>query len=572
MSARASRADRNSRAFTGALVAFYAAVTFVYLVLPVLHRFGSVLLGSRLLPVDALLASGIMEWGFQSLYSPGLHVFDWNAGFPLHNTLAVTENLLGWQIFYSPLRWVGLGVPAAYNVTLLLSLVISAAGAALFSRRLGASKAGAALAGLVFGLGPFHLANLMHIQTMSVCWVPFALLSLDRYLENRRARDAALLTFFFVITGLSGVYFGVFLALMIVVYVACSRLFGRARELSTALAGLAAAGVIAVLVLSPVIYHYVVFLTANGSYREPVANVASLSMDVTAPLRTPAFQLAWSASRLSNGAWNGAPAFPGLIAAILVCIALVPRRGDSDERRVVHIVVAMSVVAFLLALGPRIQILGRTYLPSLPTPGQLWLLIPGIRWPSRIFFFAWLGVSVLAGIGLSRVQALVAQRVARFAGLAALLLATAEYWPAAWLSSQSRHVTEPIAMSDSYLFLSRESDSGGVVELPLNSGGRRNEDLAATYMYGASGHLRRIVALHGSRPVPLIDSLTRSAERLPESASARLLRRTGVNRIVVHRFLGDSASADTMIASLESAGYAVFFSGRESVVFGVGGR
>jgi hypothetical protein len=587
VSAQTSRADstpgdepsvtpegRTQVAFVSALVALYTIVVFVYLVLPVVKSFGEVLLGSRLLAVDSLLASGIMEWGFQSLYSPTLHFFDWNAGFPLHNTLAITENLLGWQIFYSPLRWLGVGVPAAYNVTLLFSLVISSTGAALFSQRLGASRLGAAAAGLMFGLGPYHLANLMHIQTMSVCWVPFAFLSLDRYLEYRRVRDAVLLTVFSVLTALSGVYFGVFLALMVVIYVICSRLFRRFTGYRSSLVGLAIVGACTAIILSPVIYHYVAFIAANGSYREPVANIASLSMDVTAPLRTPAFQIVWAGTRLGIGTWNAAPAFPGAIATILILIALTTPRAKFGSRRIVYVLAAISVVAYLLALGPRIQVLGRTphFLSGIPTPGQLWLLIPGIRWPSRMFFFAWLGLGVLVGIGLTRLQTLLTPSAARLAACVTLVLMIGEYWPASWLASQSRQMKQPIAMSDSYVFLSHESDSGGVVELPLlaTRGGR--EDLAATYIYGASGHLRKIVSLHGSRPVPFLDSLERSAQRLPDSASRVVLASAGISRVVVHRFPGDSAYANRTIDALKSVGYAVMFDGTESVVFSLSRR
>ena len=75
---------------------------------PPLADFNGILIGSAVYNHDAVLNAGILEWGYRSLWTSGLHVFDWPAGFPLKNGLAGTENLLGWQLIYSPMRAIGL--------------------------------------------------------------------------------------------------------------------------------------------------------------------------------------------------------------------------------------------------------------------------------------------------------------------------------------------------------------------------------------------------------------------------------------------------------------------------------
>ncbi|HZO42714.1 MAG TPA: hypothetical protein VFE97_26090 [Methylomirabilota bacterium] len=110
-------------------------------------------------------------------------------GFPLHNSLAATENLLGWQLFHMPLRWAGASVACAYNILLIASLVLSAIGASLFARGLGIRGEGAFLAGLIFAFVPFLLNHLLHLQTMAVCWAPFALFALDRFLDKGKGVD-----------------------------------------------------------------------------------------------------------------------------------------------------------------------------------------------------------------------------------------------------------------------------------------------------------------------------------------------------------------------------------------------
>lgn len=88
-------------------LAAYAAVIWAYFILPLHGRFSEAMLGTSLFPHDAILNAGILEWGRQALGSPSSRVFEWTAGFPLHNTLANTENLLGWQPEYALLRWAG---------------------------------------------------------------------------------------------------------------------------------------------------------------------------------------------------------------------------------------------------------------------------------------------------------------------------------------------------------------------------------------------------------------------------------------------------------------------------------
>src|SRR5260221_825768 len=126
--------------FLSALILFYSAVGAMYLVAPIAHEFGHILLGSKLIPFDPFLASATLEWGFRSLFSSSRRFFEWNAGFPVHNSLAVTENLVGWQLLYYPLRLLGFGVPTAFNVALLISLVVSGVGAACLARRFWAGR------------------------------------------------------------------------------------------------------------------------------------------------------------------------------------------------------------------------------------------------------------------------------------------------------------------------------------------------------------------------------------------------------------------------------------------------
>ncbi len=105
------------------------------------------------------------------------------------------------------------------------------------------------------------------------------------------------------------------------------------------------------------------------------------------------------------------------------------------------------------------------FLSSLPLPGKLWMAISAIRWPMRISCTAF--CAARCSPDRSTWLASCIPKNWRVAGQAILLLGMfVELRPAAWFSSASARVRDPMKASDAYPFLARESDRGAVVELP----------------------------------------------------------------------------------------------------------
>ena len=533
------------------------------------------MLGTSIFPHDTFLVAGILEWGRHALLTTHSSIFDWTAGFPLTNTLAVTENLLGWQIFYLPLRAIGFGIPAAYNILILLSLVISGLGAALLARRLGASRSGGAVAGLVFAYGPFHLSHILHLQTLAVCWIPFAILFLDCYLESRSPRDAIGLAASVVMAVLSSIYLAVFLPLVLPLYAILCWVFGRYRFESRALGGVLATGLFAGAVLTPILSHYLHFSSDVG-YVHDARTLANFSMELAAPLRVPDWVEVWSWSPLIRRATGTAAlsytaAFPGIIALALAIYAIVAFRREKKNRAVIWILVSLAVICFLLALGPilkPVNVNPSRFGGSLPMPGKIWLVIPGIRWPMRIFFFAWLAGAILCGLGLTALERKTNPGWSRIVPMVAIALVVLESWPARWFAGRSVVAENPMSLSDAYPFLASEANRGGVVEIPTTDRTGWRTPFSTRYIYASSAHLRRVVALHGSVTPPITDSLLRAANGLPDSSSMKILSDHGVSRVVIHRQLMTRDSSETLVSAIRNAGYPMLFAGSDGAVFG----
>lgn len=298
-----------------AAILVYAATAIAGFVLPLGRRFGKGLLGTALFAHDSIFNAGILEWGYRSLWSPRRHIFEWTAGFPLHDSLATTENLIGWQIFNTPLRLL-VGPVASYNILVVISFVLSGLGAALFARRFGADRWGAVIAGFVFAFVPFHLNHVIHIQTMAVCYCPLALYFLDRFLSEVTFRNAIGLSVACLMTALSGIYFGVFLLLVLPLYTAVCWILHRHRFSLRTTAGLLGTGLVCAVLLLPVVLPYVRFGGEYG-YHHPEETVVRFSIELAALVKVPGWQAVWSHGPLPRrDSWT--PAFPGVVAGSLL--------------------------------------------------------------------------------------------------------------------------------------------------------------------------------------------------------------------------------------------------------------
>ncbi|HUQ19607.1 MAG TPA: hypothetical protein VM099_08335 [Gemmatimonadaceae bacterium] len=560
--------------YLAVLAALYTSIAVSWFVIPIAGRFGKVFLGTSIFAPDTFLNAGILEWGYRALLSPKLRLFDWPAGFPLSNSLATTENLIGWQVLYTPLRTAGVSIAVAYNILLLTSLVLSAIGAALLARRFVGSKSAGAVAGLVFGFAPFHLEHLLHLQTMAVCWAPFAILFLDRYLELRRPADAVGLAVMFLMSSLCSIYFGVFLAIVLPLYVILCWIFKRYPFDSRSLLGLVATGAVSVAFLMPVISHYIEF-NRNVGYHHTAQALANFSMEAAAIFRMPDWMASWSWTRLARvsdyrSTLSFSAAFPGIVALGLAIFGAIRGIRDSRYRRATLVLLTLAILCYLLALGPILRPINLNELRGaswLPMPGKLWLLIPGLRWPMRIFFFALLAFSILCGFGLSFLRQNVSARSQRALVFLAVALITVESWPRLWLSQESVIAPDPMSLSDAYPVLAKEQDRGGVIELPVSDQSGWRTPYLTRYTYASSAHLRRVVAIHGSVTPPLTHTLLKAAIAAPDTTAMHYLASRGVTRLVIHLPLMRGTQGMWLVHKLQAAGYPVIFAGNEGVIF-----
>lgn len=543
-------------------VAIYVAAAATYFVLPIWRSFHQSLLGTALFAPDNILNAGILEWGYRTIRSGSLHVFDWPSGYPVRDTLAGTENLLGWQAFFFPARELGVGVVGAYNICVIVSFAVSAIGANLWARRCGLDRDGALVAGLVFAFVPVHVALLVQLQALAICWLPLGLVLFDRLMIERRWRDSVGLAATVSMASLSSLYFGVFLVLLLALWSALAVVTGRFTGFRHALGRLGVAVVLTALVLLPIALKYLQIRSTFG-FNDSIGYAVDHSLGVADFFQVQRWLLLWHPTPLA-----ARPGYSGVFPGFAFVALLLASWWWRPPSRVRAMLLAAAVVCALLSLGPRLKLFNypTSIFGGIPMPGIVLGWIPGIRMPLRMLPCAFVFLSVLAGGGASAILARASRfRPAILAGM--VLIALLDAFPAPSFIRNSVRLPPPLGISDAYVYLSRTPATQAVVELPARDSTGMTFPVQSRYVYGSVGHLQRVVSYNLSVTLPAADSLQLAAERLPDERARTFMVERGVGRLVVHRSLARAQYADRLTASLDSAGYRAAFRGTEAAVY-----
>jgi len=540
----------------------YLITAIVYFAVPIWRTFGESLLGSTLFGPDNVLNAGILEWGYKVIRSSSLHLFDWPSGYPVHDTLAGTENLIGWQPLFLPQRLLGIGIVSAYNVCILLSFVISGLTGNLFARRCGVPNDGALIAGFVFAFAPLHVGLAVQFQSLIICWLPLGVVLFERVLAERSVGNIVALAVVFVMTTLGSLYYGVFLALLLALWYPLGLVTGRFERSWAGAARVAAAAALTLGAMAPLALQYIRVSSTFGFDRS-LAYAIERSMGVADFFMIQSWLLVWAKTPLANRTNYGA-AFPGFVVLGLLVASI---RWKAPRHLKLSLLVVAAICA-ILSLGPRLKVFNypTSFLENVPMPGAILGFIPGIRMPSRMLPCAFIFLGVLAGGGASVLLTRWSEW-RRFAVPMLLVAAALDVFPAPSFATESWRLAAPLASSDAYAYLAQAPDTSAIVELPKADSTGFTLPAKSAYVYGSVGHLRRTVSYNLSVSLPAPDSLQAEAERLPDESARALLVARGVRRLVVHNRFFKADSVAPRLSRLDAAGYPVLFRGRDGTVY-----
>jgi hypothetical protein len=356
---------------------------------------------------DPLLNTWILAWDTHALLADPLHLFDANVFYPLPNTLAYSEHLLSTALLAMPLSLVAGEPVAAYNLSLLLSFPLAGLGMYLLALRWTRRRGAALLAGLAFAFAPYRLAAAAHLQLLTMQWLPFSLLALDRLLgaagrESRpgssvRAtiRPLGLFVLFAALQVLAGWYLAVFSGLVWGMYglswLAARRRPGPAFRAS---GRLLAAGLLVLAVALPFALPYWQVLPELQAARPASLAAAFGAHPADFLAAAPHLRLAGPASQALRdrpGFTEENTLFLGVVAPLLALAGLwpLPRRAPGAARgwRPAALWAILVISLALTFAGPYGALVER--LPALAV----------VRVPPRWIIPATFALAALAGFG-----------------------------------------------------------------------------------------------------------------------------------------------------------------------------
>ncbi len=472
---------------------------------------------------DPLPQSWQVAWDGHALAHQPLEFFQSNQFWPLRNSLAFSDALIG----YTPFGLVGRGPEAAvarYDVLFLLAFALAFAGAYLLARELGASPWAAAVAGAAFAYAPWRLEQGGHLHVISSGGIPLALFLLLR--GYRRERPVAVFAGWAVCAwqfslgftlGLQLGYLLVALALIAgIAWWRADRPAPPRRLIVATLAGGALLAAVAIVLALP----YTQVLADHPEAERSARLVARYSGPLQSFVAAPETSLVWggATARVREGlsAVPEQTLFPGLAILALAVAGL----GWSGYPRAVRrgLGIAALVLA-VLSLGFQESGIGRLLPYRL-----LYEVLPGwqgIRVPGRLHTLTTLALALLAAGGAARVAAWVtARRSAALGTAAAVVLVLAVLVEGTGLVyPHPRAPRAPAGLAGL---------PAPLLQLPV-----RPQDNRRYLQWSTDGFPKMLNGRTSFEPA-FFGRTTRAVEGFPDRASVDLLRRIGVRTVVIH--------------------------------------
>jgi hypothetical protein len=490
---------------------------------------------------DPLFQTWQVAWiGHALLFQP-LHVFQANIFWPLPDSLAFSDALIG----YAPAGLVAQHDPHAalvvYNLLFLLAYALAFLGAYLLARELGVGWVGAIAAGAAFAYAPWRLTQNGHLNVISSGGIPLTLFLLIRGYRRRSPRlvVAGWLVAAWQVT--LGFTLGLQLAyLLAALAVILTGLWVTTRPrmppprpvvLATA-AGVCTFALVTVMQALP----YLRVIDAHPDADRAPGEVASFSPPLAGFLAAPPQSWLWaeptSTVRDEYPLGPEQTLFPGvtllLLALVGLCSSMYPGRLRAG-------LAGGVVLCAALSLGLR-DVSGPT---KYVTPYRLlYDFAPGwdaVRTPGRLNTLTSLGLALLAGAGVC----LVLRRLRRvFAGRGQLLRrAAAAVTAAVLVGAILAEGLGPLDHPDvPPVPAGVRAAAPPQLHLPLDF------DKGTRYSYWSTAGFPAIVNGSGSFEPNSLIQLRGAVERFPDRASVAALRELGVRTVVLHRELAHGTS------------------------------
>ena len=344
----------------------------------------------------------VVSWVAHALTTDPLHLFRANIFYPHQDALAYSEANIAAGVVGVPVWLLTKNPYATHNFVLLVSFVVSFAGAYYLCRYLTGSRQAAMVAAVLFAFCPFVFVRFAHIQLLLVGGLPFCMLAFHRLVDRTTVGRAVALGAILWFQGLACAYYGIFGGMAVgisSIVIAITR--GRWREWRY-WAAIGGAAVVSIGLTVPFFLPYLALQRETG-FARTLAGAQTYSANL----------VAWTASGAWAHRWALDPSrsevlFPGVVALVLgLAGAFIgwqltaartshePSSTDSRlDRGVVLSYIITGLVSFWITFGPKAGLYSVLY-ATVP-------VFSFLRAPGRTGIVVTLCLTVLASIAMAR--------------------------------------------------------------------------------------------------------------------------------------------------------------------------
>ncbi len=460
-----------------------------------------------------------------------LKILDAGYFYPINNTLALTENLIGYTIFFSPIYILTGNPTLSFNVMIWLFFVLSATSLFLLIKYYLNSPMSAFVGGLIYGFASYRFGNIDDIHMINLMCLPLAVLFLEKGIETGKWRFFALLAGCVVLQIYSGLYHSWFLALCLLIFA----IFNARRLLDKAvLMKLLAAASVTLLLVLPLVYVYV-DIRISYAYKQWEDTLQWLGMDVVDYMRVMKNNVIYSPILMNqkNDILRRYCAFPGFFAVALAVYGIFSK---SLKGRTKGMLLAITAVCLLFSLGTYLK--WNNELTSIPLP---YLLVTEvfsyIRCSWRFVFPFMFGLACFSALGFHRIAT-------RLNNKTALLLTCAVTCIIILENLNIPMTVYKVETPDEHIY---SLVDGPLVEYPskvIEGTGDHFKDYwkrEYLYMYYQAFHKQKIVnGVVSYHPAPRFET-DKMVNSIPSDDALKYFSALGVKYVIVHKdmFLRD---------------------------------
>lgn len=478
---------------------------------------------------DTYLMLWTLSWDVHQLSANPFNLFNANYFYPHENTLALSEHHIGSALVAWPVMQISHNSVLAFNILILLYLVLGAIGAFALAYDLTRNFFTSLLAGILFGFAPYRLGHLSQLH-VAVTIFPLAIFFLHRYLKNKKTKHLVLLGLFVLWQCLGSWHLGLFTYALIGLLLL---LFKLAKLFQIGFKTIFRVVLVLFIVGLLLIPLYLPYL--NTPTKLPKVSLERLLhysprlLDylVVSPIFSNAFERPVSEERIT---YLGITTMILLIFLIIVFVK--KTKLYYPQTKMLAVLVVSTIIFGLFSLGPLIRfaensdgLVGPQYLVFKTLP-----FIRDFRVPTRFYLVALFCLVIIIAILINPwFKRMNKKKLFLFAGLCSAILIEYSFMHP-FTPKRIVDIPQRDDLPQVYQWLAEQKGEFAIVELPIVG----YVTFEAKKMYYSTFYWQRLVnGYNGYYPadyLPLEEKLT----QFPSQESIAELRRLKVKYILYH--------------------------------------